>query len=868
MFFDDIVPDKDKRTERQQPLKTAGFRPPQELAPPPSEAPPSKASNLSSYAVPAMAALSVLHPTSRGWLAKGAEKWPVKISEKDMTGLTKPFQAAQDMTAPTSRSDFGVNADPIVPGAPGMGQFGHTIPGGYKSATVADKLGPNKFRAETYAKEGEAILRETGGKFARLKDIYEKHLRTNWKDWFTFTPQEKAIWQQAVEAPPGSVPGVTPKMNRLLNDVRFVLKDVRTKTEEHIERKALTKSDPDKYRQERLKDFIENYFPHAWKEKLTDQHIHFFLAKRKIPTIADGIAQGLTPKYEDPIELMNHYVASATRYLAKNEAFTIMENQGLVRYHQKSNPAAEGWKPVEGPIGKRAFDQAHMPAPLARIFNQMFSKGFEDAEHTLVYSANQVFNKIKAGALMGSGYHAVTTFIQSMVNDVQRGVKLAAAGKPLKALATAATSPGALGKALVRGRRLEKQWLNISPGAAELARPFDYRVNPQMSSFGTRDEQIGRLLQEAGGRAKPYSQASDYRFSDEGRYFQAWKKGSMRMEAIASAKDFKESWGRTAPRTLWKTLTRSVDTIASPVFEYLVPTAKNGAFYGRMGDWLETHPFATQKEAVTAAREIVDSMDNIFGEMIHDNIYWKKTWKQVAQLATVSYSYELGTLRQVGGGISDALKGVGSVGLGDIKGAKKFFDTERAAYILALPIGYAYINSIYHALKTGQPPQSILDLVAPQTGGIDARTSKPERLYPPGDLKDVIHLYEDPYALISGKLAPGPSAIWQVITNADWKGSPVHKPNPSFYDAIQAFFMHIGNAMTPISLQTQYGPKTGLNMAERAMGMRPAGLNLTDPKKSEELKRIREKKAWNKKLHYDKRQESFYGEHKKTGGVE
>ena len=861
MFFDDIVPDKKKEPERQQP-KAASFRPPQEFAPPPTTAPSSKANRLASYAPMGMMGLALLHPTSRGFLGRGAEK----AFPETTAGLEKNAHAIQDTLAPTSRSDAGVDMRPLVPGAPGANP--RTIPGGFKHPTMADRLQPNMYRAETSAKEMDAVLRETGGKFARVKSIYERRLRTNWADWYKFTPQEQEIFRQAREAPAGVIAGLPPKIKALLEDAHFVLKDVRQKMEDHIEQKAKTKADPEAYIKERKKDFIENYWPHAIKEKLTDQHIHFFMGKRHLPTFADVKAAGLTEKYEDPIELMNHYAASATRFMAKNEAFALAEEQGLVRYYnKKTNKPAEGWAEITDSIGNRKFDTAHMPAPAARIFNQHFMGGLADSEKILHESSIRAFNMIKAGALSLSGYHAVTTYLQSVLNDVQRGIKLATS-KPFKAVATAATSPGALGKALVRGRKLERQTLNISPGAAEIVRPFDYRTNPQMRAYGTRDEQITRLYQEAGGRAKPYTQASDYQFSAEGRYFKSWKAGSMKMEALASYKDFKDSWGRTAPRTLWKILGRTVDTISAPMFEYLVPTAKNGAFYGRMGDWLDTHPFATQREAAAAAREITDSMDNMFGELIDDHVYWKKALKQVAKLVTVSYSYELGTARQVGGGISDTLKAGLSLGLGDFKGAKKFMDTERAAYIIALPIGYAYINSIYSVLKTGQPPQSFLDLVAPRTGGTDPKTGKPERMYPPGDLKDVIHLYEDPYTMVTGKFSPGISDLFQIVNNADWKGQPVHKPDPSMGDLIQAYFTHTINAMEPIPFQTQYGPKTGFNMAERAMGMRPAGLNLTDPEKSEKLRQIRQKKEWNRKLHYDKRMEAFYGERKTGGGIE
>jgi len=131
----------------------------------------------------------------------------------------------------------------------------------------------------------------------------------------------------------------------------------------------------------------------------------------------------------------------------------------------------------------------------------------------------------------------------------------------------------------------------------------------------------------------------------------------------------------------------------------------------------------------------------------------------------------------------------------------------------------------------------VLDMIAPQTGGTDPKTRKPERLYPLGDMKDVVHLFQDPYAMVI----------------------PYMRRKPSIGELIQAWVTHGLNATVPIPLQTKYGPTSGFSLPEKIVGMRPAGMNLTDPARAEALKRHREQLAWQRRKAHERREARVYG---------
>src|SRR5262249_58404459 len=77
---------------------------------------------------------------------------------------------------------------------------------------------------------------------------------------------------------------------------------------------------------------------------------------------------------------------------------------------------------------------------------------------------------------------------------------------------------------------------------------------------------------------------------------------------------------------------------------------------------------ASYTEKLAMARKIVDSADNRLGEMIQDNIFWRKGLKQSAMLAMLSYSWNMGGIREIGGGIRDIARTAAGTGAMTRKG--------------------------------------------------------------------------------------------------------------------------------------------------------------------------------------------------------
>jgi hypothetical protein len=364
------------------------------------------------------------------------------------------------------------------------------------------------------------------------------------------------------------------------------------------------------------------------------------------------------------------------------------------------------------------------------------------------------------------------------------------------------------------------------------------------------------LLTEAGGRLTGRSHATDLGSSAAGSFFDAWKKGSLKTELLSDWKDMKGSPVKGTASAVAKNIGRTMDTVMHPLFQTYIPKVKAGAAYENMADWLKANPTATKPEQLAMARKIVDSVDNRFGEMIQDNIFWNKLMKQSAVIGMRSYSWNLGTIREIAGGATDVLAGQGL--------------TQRVAYDIALPIVYGMTGAMYQYLKTGKPPEDLQDYVAPRTGGTDPRSGLPERITPPGYMKDVMGWATDPRQEATNKIATFPRLVGEAaFKGTDWRGDPIAPPGqqgspmpanvPTW---LKAYFEHVAEALGPISIKNAAkGPKKGSNLStfERVLGLNPSGMSKTDPEGFEQMMRKIDERKWKTKLRHDETQKNQYG---------
>lgn len=620
-------------------------------------------------------------------------------------------------------------------------------------------------------------------------------------------------------------------------------------------------------------DFIEDYFPHFWKDPgQAQQFIQTHgagggqgsgasLRKRTIPTIADGIAAGLQPAVTDPVEATMRYVTSMDKFIAATKVLDEAKASGNVIFSRGTTTGAsghpggtfhvpQGYVPLQGRGATNAMgEQAYAPENWARVYNNFISQGFHGigtGEYGKAYdTARRGANAITALELGLSGYHALTMAKEGILNGITRGITELSQGKPVMAAKSAVQAVASPIAGAIKGKRLAKVYKGETIGTPQQRHMMD-------------------LLTEAGGRGAGYRHATDYDFSGAGSYITAYKRSALKLEMMADVTKAKTGV-LPAAGVAGKQIGRIMDTVAQPLFEKYIPYMKDSAFSDNMASWIARNPNATHAQQVAEARKIWDSIDNRFGEMVQDNVFWDKTLKQSAMLMLRSWSWSIGgVIREIGGGVRD-------FGRMATRGDPW---TDKQSYVISLVMVDAGINAIYQKLKTGENPKDIHDLLAPRTGGTDAKTGEPERLQTPGYMKDVYGFIEHPLQEATNKIGTGPRMLAETISlmngkgGSNWRGDPILSPpeegEPTTDNVprwLGEYAKYLSQNIGPISVR-QYiqGRKEGsnINWLEQALGVKNSPAQLTDPEGHHNMMEGVRRRAWRKKQRYDRRQENLY----------
>jgi hypothetical protein len=619
-------------------------------------------------------------------------------------------------------------------------------------------------------------------------------------------------------------------------------------------------------------NFINDYYAHIWTENpsIVSQKMGAFskqgsgrsFKQRTIPTISDGIKAGLTPKFENPVEATTAYSQNMSRFIATHDMQGELKAQGYAKWYTPgSKNIPPGWVPLDGILtektapttpkvpagsntGKPVLStgrpiKLYAPPDVARVYNNFISKGFSGTEAAPVYDvARKVANGMTQMKLGLSAFHLANIANESVISDYARAFRAASRGEAKTALraagsALANTATGGA-KSYMRGMKMQREFL-------------DQAMPDRMSKV------VNDAFVKSGGtlRMDPF-----YRSRASGSFFNAIEKGTFKAALKQAAQQMYKGNMLENAKGVIDNISNVMQTMTAPLFEKYIPAVKRGAFASEMEDFLKAKPNATQAEIDKQALLIQDSIDNRFGELNQDNLFWNKYMKQASQLMLLAPTWDLGTLREIGGGLKDFAGGIPDLAKGE--GLSR-----RSAYVAGLVAQTALMSAVYQYLKTGKGPESVKDLMTPQTGGTVPGSNQPERALLPGYQKDVYAFgYDFPFNVLqegANKLNPGLQTVTDYAANKDYRGFPIVKPEGARDIPGQPTLMDdFINRIMPIGIQQMGQAKKGSQIGgvQRFMGVRPAPSYMQDPAKVEANKAKYGTQDWKKRIRADQRQKA------------
>jgi len=393
----------------------------------------------------------------------------------------------------------------------------------------------------------------------------------------------------------------------------------------------------------------------------------------------------------------------------------------------------------------------YAPPEAATVLNNYLSPGLQGKMlYDVVRYSGNVLNQAQLGV---SAFHLGFTSLDAATSDVALAIEQASRGSFGKAAKSLALAPIAPVENAMLGNRLLKEYLN--PGSyAKLSGEAD-------------------ALAKAGGR--PFMDPF-YKNQAIDSFWKSWKEGD---------------WAKVG----LKTLPAALEYMSKPIMEYIVPRQKLGVFSkmatdildrAQKGDWNESQTRATMQKAW-------DSVDNRMGQLVYDNLFWSRTVKDLGMVSVRSLGWNLGTKREVGGGLYDFAKAGGKLVTGQSPEM-----THRMAYVMALPITVGFLGAVYNYLSTGEKPQELRDYYFPRTGGTSTN-GQPERVSLPSYMKDVYAFYKHPVTTLSHKVNPLISVVWEMLNNEDFYGTEIKHPGDPVVRQVADITKYVGKTFLPFS---------------------------------------------------------------------
>lgn len=675
---------------------------------------------------------------------------------------------------------------------------------------------PETLSAE--ARQAHGDIREQIGLGERDTAVVQDMLEAHQRRANMMTPQERYDFFRYMQNRSKGFPINDPTLQGMADVARNAFTDVENKM------RALPSTSQMAFR--------DDYFPQMWKDPRAAQQFFGgtrqgsggFTKGRTFDTIDEGTAAGLELKNTNPVEMVLDYVNNANRFVALNAVRDDAVQHGYIRYIQDPRRVPPEWVKINGRLGQKGTPggmiQGYAPRDYAQIWNNFVSQGIHGEPWKNVYDAAlHAKNSVQALEFGLSAYHAFTVAIKAPALELARAANALMAGRPL-------TAAKAAGNAVIAPVSLVRTGMKARDVA--LGRITGTPIERQVVENLTRGNHRWAGLDKGG----------EYDYSPMRNYWTSFRRGALKGEVMHDIQGVADSWGLKAPQMILRHVGRMFQTLAAPLFEKYIPLLKNGAAYKQMHTWMESHPTASRAEILQASREIGDQIDNMMGEMVHDNVMWPKIQKQLAQLSLTSFSWTFGNARWLAGGLADL--------------GKVFSRGEmplRAATLITYPIVLGTIAAIAQKLMTGSFPDGSdpRDFLTPRTGGTttygSGRHTKivPERLMIPGSHKDVMGYYHNFGQELWNKAARFLHMGAELATNQDWQGKNITTPGQDWTNPqwLKDYFDHVFQEMQPISVQQAGSGKPGSHItpAMRMLGFREPGRWVQDPEGAAQTQR-------------------------------
>lgn len=380
--------------------------------------------------------------------------------------------------------------------------------------------------------------------------------------------------------------------------------------------------------------YIQDYLPHMWKDpdkaksyfdnQAASGGPDWFQKQRTFDTLQDGIAAGLEPKFTNPVELANFRLFSGIDMRKRVELLQNLEGRDMAMKAENAPPdLAKTWTPVKAPN-----QEPWLVSPSAK---PLWDRAIEDrslwSQPGIVGDLFKGYMAVKNAYIVAklglSGFHFLHV-MHIQANDALTRGELTAFGRGKQSMGErAAAIPRALKEAtynqfaMSKGRAAREAW-NTMPKDQT---PEQRDMVKTMTEGGFRP-QMPEQFKIAGRR----------NFSDaihNGQYLKALPYAAR----------------------------QALQGIQSLMFEKWIPNLKAASYLREAEAFAKRDPanYNDPVQRSVALRALAKQVDNRFGEMSYDGLFWRRMVRDLGVANATSMGWNLGFLREHGGAMLDPI---------------------------------------------------------------------------------------------------------------------------------------------------------------------------------------------------------------------
>jgi hypothetical protein len=532
--------------------------------------------------------------------------------------------------------------------------------------------------------------------------------------------------------------------------------------------------------------YWQDYFPRQWTEpERANQFIQAsqasmgapqFQKKRTLKTLQEGLDMGLELKSYNPIDLLTNRILGSAEIKTKVGLLNDLNQAGAAAKLETpadvSSANYNGWHIVKDPVGQ----QWAIHPDLKPMWDNVVAAGGLWENPTLAGNLFRGWMGMKNWyvpiKLAASLFHPLHVAHININDALSRGwTQLTQAKDPLGALNTVAR--GFYG--------MVAQGIPGLPTEAKAARAAwltpEWKQTPEQKA-------LVKMMVEGGFSPQLSEQL---RIKDSKAFSDAWANSEYHKILLPAGKEF-------------------VRKTQGLIFEHWIPSLKTAAYLDGARELFQRRPDLLDNDQLrkTALATIAKSVDNRYGEMFYRGLFWNKTLKDAGIGSFLSLGWNLGFLREFGGGTLEPLlgKAIDNPTRDAIAAAKS-----KTSFAFMYMTSAMILNALTTKMMSGSDPE-YMDYFLPRIGGINPDGS-PRRITNMFYSREVPMLQkhiEEQQSAVGGVA----QMLWNKMmfepfheywTNKDYYGFEISDPSAPFYQRVGQFAKYVGSDMfNPITI--------------------------------------------------------------------